>query len=293
MRILSIIVMMLYAGAAASASTFERQVPADPTGRVEISNVSGLVEITGWDRSEVDVKAEIDDESDRVEVSSRKGATSIKVVKPSSPSEAGDTTLRVRVPKGSEVEVTVVTADIRSSDVLGVQRLRTVSGNIVAEVAQAEAEVKTVSGDTVLQGSGKPTRVRVSSVSGDVNYERGAGDLEATMVSGDLRATLDPARSVRVRTTSGDVTLRGKLASGASVEAEAISGQLVLQTKLEAGLRYEATSFSGDIETCFGNSEVERTSQYGPGSRLSGSTGAGKADLRFKTLSGEVSICDR
>jgi hypothetical protein len=289
---LIIVAMAFYAGTAAYADSFERQVPAEPTGRVEISNVSGSVEVIGWDRPQVDVRGELDGDVQRVDVTSRKGLTSIKVVLPSQSSHGGEAALKVRVPKGSEIEVVVVSADVRSTGVLGVQRLKTVSGDIVAELAQAETEVKTVSGDTILRGIDKITRVRASSVSGNISYERGAGDLEATLVSGDLRVDLKPARAVRVRTTSGDVTLRGRLDTAAGIEMEAISGQLFIETSSNTGVRYEASTFSGDIVNCFG-AHVERTSQYGPGKRLSGVHGDGKAELRLKTLSGDIDICDR
>ena len=74
--------IVLFASAAACASgdkSFERQVPAQARGVVDISNVSGTVVVTGWDRPEVSVRAELDEGVERVDVSTDHGRTSIKV----------------------------------------------------------------------------------------------------------------------------------------------------------------------------------------------------------------------
>ena len=63
------------AATAANDQTFDRQVPAQPRGVVEISNVSGTIEVSGWDRSEVSVHAELAGGSEGVEMSSEGGHT--------------------------------------------------------------------------------------------------------------------------------------------------------------------------------------------------------------------------
>ncbi|MBV9912389.1 MAG: hypothetical protein JOZ93_07420, partial [Sinobacteraceae bacterium] len=61
MRCSLLITVLLAAFAVAAAradeSSFEKKVAADPHGTVEISNVSGKVTVSGWDDSEVEVRA--------------------------------------------------------------------------------------------------------------------------------------------------------------------------------------------------------------------------------------------
>jgi DUF4097 and DUF4098 domain-containing protein YvlB len=294
MRIASIITFALLAAAAtaANAAEFERKVQADPRGSVEISNVSGGITVTGWDRPEVEVKGHLGAAVERVDVSSAGGRTTIKVVLPRMSSRDSEAILNVRIPKQSELDVSAVSADLLTSGVLGAQRLKTVSGDIRAELANADFEGKTVSGDVRLRGSAKEADMRVQTVSGDVTLERGAGNMDATTVSGNLRLELDPARSVRMRTTSGDLSFRGTLEPTGTLEAETISGDATLSARAQEGYEYEASSFSGDLGNCFGNS-AESTSRHGPGSRLMGATGAGKARVRVKSMSGDVTLCDR
>jgi len=277
------------AAAAANERTFDRQVPAQPRGVVEISNVSGSVEVSGWDRNEVNVHAELDSGVERVDVSSDGGRTSIKVILAHASGHGGETRLQVKIPKESELNVSAVDADVTTNAMLGVQRLSAVSGDIAAELAGADVELKTVSGDLRLKGHGLPARLHVSSVSGDVHLEHGAGELEASTVNGTLIVSFDSARAVRVRTTSGDLHIEGKLTRGATLEASTVSGDLSVRARADGGYAYEVSSFSGDITDCF-NASPERTSKYGPGSRLEGTRGEGAGRRRAKTLSGDVQL---
>jgi len=270
----------------AAAGTFDRSVAADPRGVVEISNVAGKLKVIGWDKPEVAVHAVLGAGVDRVDVSTSKGRTVVKVVLPSMSLRDGDADLEVHVPNMSEVQAGAVSAD------LGAQRLKTVSGDLRAELANADFEAKTVSGELKLRGSGQPADMRVSTVSGDITLERGAGDLEATSVSGDIHLEMDPARGVRLHSTSGDLMFRGSVTADATVEAETVSGDVTLRSRAQNGFEYDVSSFSGDIGNCFGK-DAEQTSRHGPGTRLSGSVGEGKARMRVKSMSGDVQICDR
>ena len=253
---------------------------------VEISNIAGKINVIGWDRMEVMVHARLDAGVERVDVTTTKGRTVVKVVLPRMTFKGdSDADLEIHVPSQSEVQATAVSADLETSKVTGSQRLQTVSGELRAEFAGADFEAKTVSGDMRLRGGDQPARIRVSTVSGDMVLDRGAGDIDAESVSGEVRLDMDPARGVRMRSTSGDLVFRGNLLDNTTVEAETVSGDVSLRPRAKGGLSYEASAFSGDIENCFGK-EAEETSRHGPGTRLMGTTGdrkvppAGEVDER-------------
>jgi hypothetical protein len=247
--------------------------------------------VSGWDRQEVSVHAELGAEVERVDVSSEGGRTVVKVVLPTHTSRHGEAELHVQVPRESEVDVSAVSADIRLSGVLGVERLNAVSGDMTAELGNADVEAKTVSGELRLKGHGSSARLHISSVSGDVRLEHGAGDFEGSTVSGTLVVTLDSARSIRARSTSGDVRLEARLARGATVEASSVSGGVNVRASAEGGFSYEVSSFSGDVSDCF-DVKPERA-RYMPGSTLQGTRGEGAGHVRIKTMSGDVQLCDR
>jgi DUF4097 and DUF4098 domain-containing protein YvlB len=280
-------------GSLAGEKTFEKVVPADPRGTVEISNVSGRIDVSGWERPEVSVHAELGSDVERVEVSSGHGHTTVKVNLTHhlfGGGGDGDARLHVQVPKDSELSISAVSADVGTTGVQGVQRISAVSGDVTAELGGADLELKTVSGNIRLRGHGEPARLHVTSVSGDVHLEHGAGELEAGTVSGNLVVSLDSARSVRVRSTSGDLRFDGKLTRGADFDASTVSGDLTVHAAADAGYTYEVSTFSGQIENCFQQAVTERS--HGPGRSLEGSRGEGAGRVHVKAMGGDIHLCD-
>jgi DUF4097 and DUF4098 domain-containing protein YvlB len=278
--------------AAAGEGSVDRKVNADPKGDVLISNVSGSVDVRGWDRNEVQVTGQLDEDVERVDVDTSGGRTTIKVILPRNSHNGGDAMLEIQVPRGSTLEVSAVSADISSRGVLGTQRLKTVSGEITAEISGDDSEVRSVSGDLTVKGNGKPGSLRVSSVSGSLDLTNSAGKLDVVTVSGDARVHMGDTSEVNARTTSGTLELHAKLLREARVSVEGVSGDISLDLGSAPGLTLEIESFSGDITGCLAGG-AERTSKYGPGVRLNSRTGDGSARVRAKTLSGDIEICDR
>lgn len=303
-RIATLTLSLALAAGAAHAGTFRQQVAAEPRGEVDISNVSGNIVIEGWDQSTVSVSADLPNDTARVQVITGPGRTRVCVTysshgcdynsrggdAPGFSGASGAVRLEVHVPRGSEVDASGVNADINSRGVAGTQQLHTVSGQIDAELGSGNDDVKSVSGDIHLRGSAQDGTLHVSTVSGDLSVTNAAGQLEARTVNGSLSAQLSPARVVRLNTTSGEIRLDARLASGGTVETETVSGDLKLTVAAPGGYSYEAKSFSGDIVNCFGQ-QVDK-SEYGPGSRLDGTRGAGNGRVQMKSLSGDVSLCD-
>src|SRR5688572_7488792 len=107
---------------------FEKRIAAEPNGVVEISNVSGTVNIRGWDRAEVEVKAVMEEDVERIDVVTEGKRTRIKVVLPRSSGRNmdGEAYLDIHVPHGSELDVSTVSAEIESNGITGRQRLKSV-----------------------------------------------------------------------------------------------------------------------------------------------------------------------
>ncbi|MGA7540256.1 MAG: DUF4097 family beta strand repeat-containing protein [Steroidobacteraceae bacterium] len=296
-RIALLTASLALAAAAAHASSFQQQVAADPRGEVDVSNIAGSIVVSGWDQSTVAVTADLPGDTRRVKLTSGHGRTSVCVRYDQgcdSMGFFGDKTpvrLEVHVPRGSELEVSGVSADIRSRGITGRQHLHTVSGDIQAALGAGDDDANSVSGNITLEGSGEDGALHVSSVSGDLSVRNVAGELEARTVNGRLTAELSSARLARLNTTSGNIDLDARLASGGTIETETVSGDEKIRASAPAGYSYELKTFSGDIEDCFG--EQPDKNHYGPGSRLNGTRGGGDGHIRVKSLSGGISLCDR
>jgi DUF4097 and DUF4098 domain-containing protein YvlB len=276
----------------AGSDSVDRKVAATANGEVVISNVSGSIDVRGWDRNEVQVTGHLGSRVERLDVETNDGRTVVKVVLPRGSGHDSDAELEVSVPKNSTVEVSAVSADVSSRGVLGTQRLKSVSGEITADIAGDESEVRSVSGDVTVRGTGKPIRLRVSSVSGSLDLTNTAGSLDLVTVSGDASVQAGESSEVRGRTTSGTLEVRGKLTRDGRVDVEGVSGDIILRLSAPGGLSTEIESFSGDIDGCLAEN-VERVSKYGPGKRLNIRTVEAGARVRAKTLSGDIDICDR
>jgi len=281
--------LLAYAG---ESGSIDRKIAAEPGGEVVISNVSGSIDVRGWDRNEVQVTGHLGEDVERLDLTTSGGRTIVKVVLPRGSSNDGDAEISVQVPKNCSVEVSAVSADVSSQGVLGTQRLKSVSGEITADISGDDSEVRSVSGDLTVRGTGKPISLRANSVSGSLDLTNGAGKLDVVTVSGDARVQMGETSEVRGRTTSGDLELRAKLTRDGRVDVEGVSGEITLRLTASGGLSTEIESFSGDIEGCLAGS-VERVSKYGPGTRLNLRTvEGGGARVRAKTLSGDIDICD-
>ena len=282
---------MLTAAAHAGAEEISKTLPADARGEVEIVNVAGTVEVTGWDRAEVKVDGDLGSSVERLDFRSDGQRTLIKVVLPRGGSSSGSSDLRIRVPHGSGLIINTVSADQVIKSVRGSQRLQSVSGGIDTDFGPGDLEVKTVSGDIRAQGEGKGT-VRATSVSGDLQIDKGGPELDLNTVSGDMTVTLDRLDRGRIKTTNGDLNLTTSFGEDTRVDAEAINGDLHFNLRGPVNADFDIETFNGDIDNCFGP-RPSRSREYGPGNELRFTEGKGDARVRIKTLNGSVMICKR
>lgn len=292
-RLISVLLLTLPATLMAELITereFEHVVAnADPAGIVEVDNVSGEIVVHGTNKKEVRVKADLGKNVKGVEFERRGETISIQVRHDRRKDDHGSTDLEIWLPQNSEIDITGVSADIRTDSVKGEQRLKSVSGEIRTELFDANVMAGTVSGDVIAEGKGRTEEVRLESVSGDVRASNLNGDIDVTSVSGDVEVSESRISRGRFSSTSGDVEVVAAISGGDSrVDFETVSGDLLFMVVGATDGSYDFSSFSGDIDNCFGPKvEKSRTRQ-----RLRFGLGNEKARIRGSTMSGDVEICN-
>lgn len=286
------IAVLAVAPVALAGTPINERAPADPAGKVEVSNTAGSVVVTAWPRSEIEVTGTLGTGTERLEFSSVEQLTRVKVILPKQSSRVESTHLVVKVPAGSSVSVNTVSADVRAQGVQGSQRLQSVSGDIQTEAAAEDVECKTVSGNVMVTGSGQRALLTVTTVSGDATVSRVAGEVNGNTVSGNFTVAMGDTVRSRLRSTSGDLGLKGRLVPDSRIDFESISGDVRLDFEGPVGADFDVSSFNGDIRNCFGPKPV-RTSEYAPGSELRFREGQGGARVRIKTLNGDISVCNK
>jgi hypothetical protein len=263
--------------------------PADPQGEIEIFNVSGMVEVEGWDRSEVEVDGHAGDTIEQIDVTSAGRLTSIHVVSRSGRGWGSDDEahLIVHVPARSAVTATLVSSGFKVKGLLGDLKVQAVSGNLSGETG-GDLRVSSVSGDVRLTARSAKT-IEVKTISGDIKLIGGGGEVEVTTVSGSATIELGEVSRGRFKSVSGDMTVALGLAADGRIDSESVSGELSFQFAAAPAAEFDVQTFSGDIENCFGPKPIE--SRYGPGSRLEFQSGAGRGHVRVNTKSGGVRLC--
>jgi DUF4097 and DUF4098 domain-containing protein YvlB len=274
-----------------AGKTIQERRAADPQGEVEIVNLSGTVEVLGWDRNEVEVGGTAGDNVERVDVSSAGNRTSIHVVSRSAHSwgSDGEAHLVVHVPAKSAVMAALVSANLKVTGLLGNLKLQTVSGRVSGEVS-GDVYATTVSGDVQLTARAAKA-IEVKTISGDIRLTGGGGEVDITSVSGSARIELSDVTRGRFKSVSGDLTAALTLMSEGQIDSESVSGNVSLKFAGTPNAEFDVQSFSGDIRNCFGPKPME--SRYGPGSRLQFKNGEGHAHVRVNTKSGDVELCTK
>jgi DUF4097 and DUF4098 domain-containing protein YvlB len=271
-----------------AAGEFKQTSPADPQGSVEIDNMTGSVEVDGWDRSEVEVTAQPQDASGRVKVSTSGDKTTIHVMPYSMDGDSSDDIhLIVHVPAKSSVTTSLVSATLKVQGIQGDAYLRTISGNISGDVG-GNLRVNTVTG-TVHLSAPAAKRIEIKNISGNIQVTGGQGEAEVNTVSGKVQADLGSLTRGRFKSISGDVTANYSMAPDAEIEGESVSGTIRFGFASIPGADFDVQSFSGTIDNCFGPKPTEP--QYGPGSKLIFKSGDGHGNVRIATKSGDIKFC--
>jgi DUF4097 and DUF4098 domain-containing protein YvlB len=281
--------LTLWIAPAWADSEINELADAHPKGDVEISNVSGEVVVTGWDREQIEIKGNLGRGSERLQFDSDGRHTLIKVVIPRKSHNVSASDLEIKVPQNSRVTVTGISADIRVRNVQGALRMQSVSGEIDAEVFAEDVEAKTVSGDFSIQGHDHPALLALTTVSGSGQVNDIRGELVVHSVTGDLDINSSELERARLGTTNGDIEIKTGLADGARFDLEAINGDLRLDIIGDVSAEFDIETFNGSIDSSFGP-DATRISKYTPGKELRFSHGDGDARVRIKTLNGSITL---
>jgi DUF4097 and DUF4098 domain-containing protein YvlB len=273
-----------------AATSVDEHRAANPQGVVEIDNVAGLIDVQGWDKSEVAVTGTIGKDVERVEVAGEGNRTSVRVILPQGHHwgmRDGEAHLVIHVPTNSSVAASMVSSDLKVSAVHGGLELRTVSGNISGE-GGGDVHANAVSGDIRLTANSAKV-IEVKAISGNIVLNGGNADVEATTVSGDAHLTLGTVSRARFKTVSGDLSATLAAAADAQIEGESVSGDVKLDFASAPAADFDIQTISGEIDNCFGPKPIE--SRHGPGARLTFKTGDSSARVRISSHSGDVRLC--
>jgi len=292
MKNVTLILLGILLASPALAEKIDQTQDADANGKVEVFNLSGDIEIVGWNRKQIQVTGTVGDDAEEFIFERSGKVTTIKVKVPDRMHGHKDVSsdLMIRIPKGSSIDVSTVSADISVEGVEGEQELQSVSGDIDTEAFSTDMDIGTVSGDVDVEGSGKDSEARLESVSGDVTAEGLSGIIKADTTNGDIEITQGDFDRARIDTVNGDVLYVAALRSAGKLDVDTVNGTVDITFVGDVSAHFDIETFNGHIRNCFGP-EAERTSKYAPGWELSFTEGSGEGRVAIATLNGGLKLC--
>lgn len=281
----------LLAPSALAQTAINETRPLDARGRVDISNVSGRIEVRGWERNEVQITGTLGKGVERLDIAGSREQLDIEVRYPKNTwggNNAGPTTLVVMVPVRADLDIESVAASVDVSGVApGELSISSVSGSVVAAAAPRKADVETVSGNANLTLNSED--VDVSTVSGSIVLRgRLNGDIDAETVSGRIEVAVngERVRDLSASTVSGSATVSTALAPAGEISMESVSGSLLLRLPKDVSAQVTGESFSGSLKATGVTIEKRR----GPGASFSTTYGSGSGRISVETFSGSAEV---
>jgi len=202
---------------------FHKTVPLSANGRVSLENINGNVEITGWDKNDVQidaVKSARDqqrlDEA-KIEVEGSGDAVHIRTRYPEgSHDNLASVHYTLHVPQGSQLEkISLVNGNLEISQVLGDVEASLVNGKLTAHDLSGRARLSTVNGtsDVGFRSLTNVRDVKISAVNGSINLVLPASpnaEISASTVNGNIKSDFP----IQVETNLVGKRVKGTLGSG-------------------------------------------------------------------------------
>lgn len=248
-----IILLSLVCAMGAMGAENHRQLTVSGTPKLDLSNVSGQVEISQGETGIVEVSWVRHDNNVKVEVEQKGNRIYVQVDYPKKYRNKGGVDFTVLFPEQGDLEIQSVSGDIKVDGISGELEIGTVSGNLDVTHSSGELELSTVSGNLTV-ASLVDAKLEAASVSGNVNYE---GNFE-----------------------------------GGEHEFSSTSGNLFLTVTEGASFEVEGSSLSGNMKIDIDGLEIEKE-KYTGFKQLSGSVGSGRSKVELSTISGQIKIQSR
>jgi DUF4097 and DUF4098 domain-containing protein YvlB len=143
----------------AIAKDYDRTFPLQPGGSFELQNVNGTVDVQGWDRNEIEVRAvkiarqnEADLERVSIDVDAQPAAVAVATRYPQNEGVEVTVEYTIHVPHFAHVEhLGTVNGTLRISGVEDIQDLHTVNGNIEVYEGGGNVHAHTTNGSVHLE----------------------------------------------------------------------------------------------------------------------------------------------
>jgi len=270
----------------------EKTFNVSPGELLYIESDGGDVEITSWDRNEVEIKIYGNSKAEKYfEFDFEQNSKGIFVDAESESNfwsnifSSISLRFEVRVPKKFDTEIKTAGGDLSLSSTIGNINLRTSGGDVHINNCQGEIEAKTSGGDIKMQEC--QGNVSAGTSGGDIKCLELEGDISASTSGGDIHAEVSNGK-IDLGTSGGDIVIN-YYGNNQGIRASTSGGdvKLTLDSDVKAELKLYTTG--GDVNYNFKNLTADEITS----SKLLGSINGGGKLIKCSTTGGDITFRSR
>jgi DUF4097 and DUF4098 domain-containing protein YvlB len=279
---------------------FHHSYKFNPGGKLIVDNENGQIEITAWEKDEVEINGTKNASSQdllkdmKVQIDANPNSIRVRVERPNFRGNCG-VRFSIRVPKKLELErIKSTNGTLHVTGTEGPANLETTNGRIEVTGVTGRLIAETTNGSVDLEGHKGEVRVRTSNgkISGEVS--KGVIDAHTTNGSIDLQlAAIESNLPVRLETTNGNINL--KMAVAHEVRARTNNSSITVQLPASADADLRARTSNSRVETDFApsakpNSEDDDDDNDSKRKSLDMKIGKGGPVIDLSTSNGKIRI---
>jgi DUF4097 and DUF4098 domain-containing protein YvlB len=244
----------------------------DKNGTVTLTATSGDIIVTGSADARIHVVATSDNGNMSLDASPSRVILQ---------NRSGDSRFEVTVPYGVQVIARSQSGDMRFRDTRGAVEAHANSGDLEVEGVNGRLDVNTLSGS-----------ITARDVTGDVDIATTSGDVKIFNLLGSADVGTVTGKTVRAKTTSGDVRFDGLVDATGRYDFTAHSGDVEMHVQKDASAQLTVSTWNGGITSDFPITlqPGDHAIGSGMGKRYTFSIGGGGARITAETFSGDVTI---
>lgn len=199
---------------------FHKTVPLTANGRVSVDNINGNVEITGWDRNDVQIdaikSANNQQKLDNMRIEINAGSDSVEI--------------QTRFPEHNNNNPGGVHYTLRVPQNARIDKVNLVNGSLTVQKVSGEIDANLVNG-----------KLRVSDLAGEADLATVNGSIDATY------ASLKDVRGIKLKSVNGSVNLTLPPSPNADVDASVVNGSISTDFPLTVKGHFVGKSMSGTL----------------------------------------------
>lgn len=252
----------------------------DKNGALTVTASNGNVAIVGWSRDQLQVRTSgnadvrFDGSSSRLTITARRG----------------DGTIDISVPIGVRVNASTHSGNVTVRGTRAPVDAHATAGSVDVDDVASRIDLSTFSGD--VSATNVNGDARIETISGGIKLHDLRGSIDASTVSGDIDLIGITSRSVRAKTTSGEVTFDGLVDPAGHYDLSTHSGDVRLRVQRDASAQLNVSTWSGSIDSQFPITLKPGEQRIGSlnAKRFTFEIGGGSARITADTFSGDITI---